>query len=259
MFDEPFARGQSFIHKLDPRIRLLCAGSGIICTALLRHRAAAVYSLLLAVILFILSKPKLKFAFKRILAVNIFILFLWLTVPLSPGGENFVQAGSLGINRRGVELVTLLTLKSNAIALLFLALVATMNVAVLGKALSSLRCPDKLVFLLLFTYRYIHVVLDGWQRLWSAAKLRAFTPGSNVRSYRAFANMLGMTFVQSFTRSGRVYEAMRLRGFSGSFVSAAPFKTAGRDIVFVILLVILLAIIYARDIYGVEHAGSAYF
>jgi cobalt/nickel transport system permease protein len=259
MFDEPFAWGQSFIHKLDPRIRLLCAGLSIICMALLRHGEAAAYGLLLAALLFILSKPRLKIAFKRILSVNIFILFLWLTVPLNQGGENFAQLGTLGINRRGVELVMLLTLKSNAITLLFLALVATMNVAALGKALSSLHCPDKLVFLLLFTYRYIHAALDGWQRLWTAAKLRAFTPKSDAHSYRAFANMLGMTFVQSFARSGRVYESMRLRGFSGNFVSVAPFKTAGRDIAFVILLVILLAIICARNIYGLECADSSCF
>jgi cobalt/nickel transport system permease protein len=247
MFDEPFAWGDSFIHKLDPRIRLFGAGLSIFCTALLQHKVVALYGLLLAVSLFLLSKPALKISCKRILIVNIFILFLWLTVPFSLRGEILMQLGPVSVSKQGVELAELLTIKSNAVLLLFLALIATMNVATLGKALDKLRCPNKLVFLLLCTYRYIHVTMDEWQKVWIAAKLRAFVPKSNLRSYKIFANMLGMTFIQSFERSGRVYEAMLLRGFSGRFLSVAIFKLSFKDIAFILTLFILIAVIFALD------------
>jgi cobalt/nickel transport system permease protein len=253
MFDEPFASKTSCIHKLDPRIRALGAVFSIVCMALLQHRQSALYGLFLAVFLFFLSKPPLKIAFQRILVVNIFILFLWLTVPFSMGGATLTQIGPMHVSRQGVELAELLTLKSNAIVLLFLTLITTMNVATLGKALYSLHCPVKLVFLLLFTYRYIHVVFDEWQKLWIAAKLRAFVPKSNLHSYKVFANMLGMSFVQSFERSGRVYEAMLLRGFSGRFLSTDIFKATVKDSIFLILLCVLAAIIFAFDYFNRGH------
>jgi cobalt/nickel transport system permease protein len=247
MFDEPFAWGKSFIHKLDPRIRLFCAGFAITGIAFLQHRSTAMSALSLALFLFLLSKPGLKFAFKRLVTLNFFILFLWVTVPLNYPGESLVHIGPISVSKQGVELVELLTLKSNAMAVLFLTLAATMNAATLGKALSGMYCPDKLVFLLLFTYRYIHVALDEWQKLRIAAKLRAFTPKSSLRGYRVLANMLWMTFVQSFERSERVYEAMLLRGFSGRFLSAAKFKAGIRDIVFLVALVIIVVMICVAD------------
>jgi cobalt/nickel transport system permease protein len=247
MFDEPFARGGSFVHKLDPRIRLFCAGFGIAGMALLQHRSTAACALFLSLFLLLLSKPRLKFAFKRLVIINFFILFLWFTIPLNYPGESLAQIGPFSISKQGVELAGLLTLKSNAMAVLFMALAATMNVATLGKALGGMYCPDKLVFLLLFTYRYIHVALDEWQKLRVAAKLRVFTPKSSLRGYRVLANMLGMTFVQSFERSERVYEAMLLRGFSGRFLSAAKFEAGMRDIAFLAALVMVVVMICAAD------------
>ena len=89
----------------------------------------------------------------------------------------------------------------------FLALVATMDSPTIGYALERLRFPSKLVFLFLFTYRYLHVIADEWHKLHGAARLRGFAPKTNMHTYRTFGNMLGMVFVHSFDRSVRVYEA----------------------------------------------------
>ena len=69
-----------------------------------------------------------------------------------------------------------MTLKSNAILLAFLALVTTMDSPTMGHALDRLGVPSKLVFLFLFTYRYLHVIADEWQRLTTAARLPRLSP-----------------------------------------------------------------------------------
>lgn len=76
--------------------------------------------------------------------------------------------------RAGVLLTLLVTVKSNAIVMTFLALVATMDSPTIGYALERLRFPSKLVFLFLFTYRYLHVIADEWHKLHVAARLRGF-------------------------------------------------------------------------------------
>ena len=80
-------------------------------------------------------------------------------------------------------LTLLVTIKSNAIVMTFLALVATMDSPTIGYVLERLRFPSKLVFLFLFTYRYLHVIADEWHKLLGAARLRGFAPKTNMHTY----------------------------------------------------------------------------
>lgn len=235
MFDEPFAHGRSLVHGLDPRVRLAMAAFFSVCVALLEEPIAAGSALIPALAILSLSTPPLGLLCKRVALVNIFILFLWLTVPLTMPGTPFLTLGPLTASREGIALVQLATVKSNAILLTFLALVTTMDSPTMGHALDRLGVPSKLVFLFLFTYRYLHVIADEWQRLVTAARLRGFTPRTGMHTYRTIGNLLAMVLVNSFDRSSRVYQAMVLRGFQGRFVSVVRFKARRRDALFAFL------------------------
>ena len=234
MFDEPFARGDSSIHRLDPRVRLATAALFSLCTALLREHAAAATALALAGSTLALSRPPLAVLFRRVAVVNAFVLFLWATVPATMPGETVLTVGPLALSREGLALAGLVTLKSNAILLAFLALVTTMDSPTMGHALDRLGVPPKLAFLFLFTYRYLHVIAEEWQRLVTAARLRGFVPRTGMHSYRTIAHMLAMVLVNSFDRSGRVYQAMVLRGFAGRFASVARFRAGPGDALFIL-------------------------
>ncbi len=235
MFDEPFAHGSTPVHGLDPRVRLAMTGIFSVCVALLREPGTAGAALLMAMAVLALSAPPAGPLCRRVALVNIFVAFLWLTVPLTMPGETIFTLGPLTASREGVALVWLVTLKSNAILLAFMALVTTMDSPTMGHALSRLGVPSKLVFLFLFTYRYLHVIADEWQRLLTAARLRGFTPRTGMHTYRTIGNLLAMVLVNSFDRSGRVYQAMVLRGFEGRFVSVVRFRAQRQDALFAAL------------------------
>ena len=65
--------------------------------------------------------------------------------------------------------------------------------------------------------RYISVLEDEYVRIRRAMKARAFVARSNVHTWRTFGWLVGMLLVRSFERSRRVSNAMRCRGFNGSF------------------------------------------
>ena len=249
MFDEPFAQGDSFIHRLDPRVKVVAAIAAAVCLAALQRPEAAVAALVLSVLLLALSRPPCALALKRLAVVNIFILFMWLTVPATMGGETLWQLGPLTLSRRGTELMCLVTLKCNAIVISLLALLATMSSATLGAALERLHFPAKLTFLFLFVYRYIHVAAAEWRTLRNAARLRGFAPRTDMHSYRTIGCLLGMTFVCGFERAGRVYEAMLLRGFAGHFQTLASFRLGVADVVFAASVALGLASIIFYDFY----------
>lgn len=241
MFEEPFAHGASFLHRLDPRVRLGIVALAAVCLAVLRNAGSALAALVLAGGLLAVGRPPWGWVTKRVCAVNTFTLFLWLTVPFFSGGESLPVWGSVTISRSGVALAAQVTVKANAMLFLFLALAASMDFPTLGHALARLRVPSKLVFLFLFTYRYVHVIADEWGRLRTAARLRGFRPRTDRHSYRTIGNMLGMVFVRSSERAVRVYEAMLLRGFSGRFHSVAVFRACPRDLVFALAALLCLA------------------
>lgn len=225
------------------------AGLFSLCTAVLREPLAAGAALALSMAILGLSRPPLKQLCKRVALVNVFVLFLWLTVPLTMPGAPLLTLGPLTASHEGIALVWLATLKSNAILLTFLALVATMDSPTMGHALERLGVPTKLVFLFLFTYRYLHVIADEWQRLTTAARLRGFSPRTGMHTYRTIGNMLAMVLVNSFDRSGRVYQAMILRGFQGRFASVVQFRTQARDALFAFMWMTATACIVLMDLF----------
>ncbi len=232
MFDEPFARGRSWVHALDPRLRLSIALLFSCILALASTWQQAAWGLVAALILLACSRPPLRPLLRRLAAVNLFLLFLWLTVPWSMAGLTAFHIGGLRCSWAGLQLLCLITLKANAITLLFIACVATMPASRFGHALHALHVPAKLVFLFLFTYRGIFLLADEWQRLKIALRLRGFVAASNLHSYRTLGYLLGLTLVRGMDRAGRIHQAMLLRGFNGSFTSLTSFAFTRLDAFF---------------------------
>lgn len=236
MFDQPFARGPSLIHTLDPRVRLVTAAGSAVCLALLHTREAACAGLGMGAILLLLSRPPWRAALRRLLAVNAFLLFLCLLTPFSVAGTAALHLGPLPATWEGLELSLLLWLKSNALALFFLALIATIPVPTTGYALQRLHCPAKLVFLFLFAGRYLHDVAEEWQTMLTAARLRGFRARTDAHTYRTLASLLGLLLLRGYDRARRVHEAMLLRGFRQRFACVTPFQARPRDAVFALVL-----------------------
>jgi cobalt/nickel transport system permease protein len=237
---EPFSEGDSLIHRLDPRGRILVAAGFTVLVAISTNHAAALGGVALAAIWLALARLPLKKVLFRLLAVNGFIFFLWLVLPFSYPGEAVWRLGPLAASREGLLFTGLITLKSNAMIMALIALIATMPVVTLGQALQEVRLPAKLCHLLLFTYRYLYVFEQEYQRLVQAMKIRGFRPGTNLHTYRSYAYLAAMLLVRSYDRAERVFQAMLCRGFQGKFYTLRTFAWSRRDLVFLAAAVPLL-------------------
>jgi len=243
MATEVFAAGDSLIHRLDPRIRVIVATLAAVLVALAHSPVVALGGLLLAVVGLGLARLDWRQVTWRLFAVNGLIIFLWLVLPFSQPGAPALHLGPLTATWPGVELAGLLTLKSNAIILTIIVLVATIPVTTLGQALHHLHLPDKLCHLLLFTYRYLHVLEQEYHRLQQALKVRGFVPRTGLHTYRTYAYLVAILLVRSCDRAERVYQAMLCRGFQGRFYSLRQFALGRRDIVFLMATLPPLALL----------------
>jgi cobalt/nickel transport system permease protein len=239
MITEPFAVGNSWIHKTDPRLKIIFATLYSFIIALSDKFPALITGLLISIGLVALSGLNIRQVSRRVAVVFGFLLLLWGLLPLTYEGPALYRLGPLDFTRPGIMLSALITLKSISILLAFMALVGTMTFATLGHALDRLHISGKLVHLFLLTYRYIFVIEQEYQRLLRAARMRSFRPGTNMHSYRTYAYIIGMLFVRASARARRVHQAMICRGFKGRFYCMQEFSSAGCDRVFLTLMVLI--------------------
>ena len=245
MHFEEFSLGSSFIHRLDPRIKIISALLFSSVVAVVDRFPVMAAALAVSGAMLLPARLHLDRVGRRLLLVNTFVLFIWLVVPFTYHGQTLFQIGPLSASREGLRLSLAITLKSNTIVLAVIALLATSPVFTLVHALRHLYVPDKLVNLFFFTYRYFQVIHGEYLRLRSAMRIRCFQPTTNRHTYRSLAYLLGMLLVRSFDRSERVYQAMLCRGFKGRFWLLTHFTMGRADFAFLGAIIAVTALLAA--------------
>ncbi|MEX0603537.1 MAG: cobalt ECF transporter T component CbiQ [Marinobacter sp.] len=208
---------QSWLTQRDPRTRVITAVLFSLATVSLDHLGLLTTALIIAVSTALAAGLRPLLLLKRIAALETFMLVMLGLLPFTTPGAPVFSVGALTASEEGLTLALTIILKANAVVLMLLALVGTLEPVVLGHALARLRIPAKLVHLFLLTVRYISVLHDEYQSLRRAMRARAFTPRSNFHTWRSLGNLLGMLLVRSLERSQRVMAAMKCRGFDGRF------------------------------------------
>lgn len=235
---EEFAKGSSFIHRLDPRVKFLTIIPSVFIIAAMKTITASLAALIISLFLVLLAQIDLKKLFVRLLTVNVFIVFLWIFLPFHYPGEAIFQIGSLTATKEGFMHVLSITLKSNAIVILTIVILGTSEVFALAHALIHLRIPKKLVLLFFFFYRYITVMHNEYIKMKKAIAIRCFKPKSNFHTYRTYAYLVGMLIIRSFDRSRRIYNAMLCRGFRNNFPIMSHFEFKKVDVILSALIII---------------------
>ena len=242
MIIEEVAGGDSLLKRLDPRVKIAVALFFSVVVAVSNRFLVLGSALAVSLGIVLTARIPEREIIRRLLPVNTLILFLWLFLPFTIAGRPLFSFGLLVGTVEGVLYAVRISIKSNAIMLMLIALVASTPIFTLGHAMHELRIPKKLVHLFFFTYRYLHVMHREYVRLVNSMKARGFNPGTNLHTYKTFAYMVGILLVKSFDRAQRVHNAMLCRGFKGNLYSLSELSIKKIDIVSFILMtaVILL-------------------
>jgi len=238
MIENTLAQGSSPIHRLDPRIRIIVSFFLSITAAVCDNLIIALGYLIISLALTLSARLPVKVLAKRLKPLFWFLLMFWIFLPLTFKGDIIFQYGWVSVSLPGILLSARITLKSIAILLIFSSLIATMPVASLGAGLHLLKVPDKMVFMLLMTHRYIDVIQGEYLRLLRAARFRGFKPGTNLHSYKTYAYLAGMLFVRASFRARRVYQAMLCRGFQEKFHTLDVYPPNGLNYLFLCLMLL---------------------
>jgi len=167
-------------------------------------------------------------------------------MPLTVSGDEIASFYFLSVSKEGIELAFLIALRATSAVLLIFPMIGTAKLSVTMKALGELKVPNKLIQMFIFAYRYIFIFIDELERMFTAAKARAFKEKTNLQTLKTVGNIVGMLFVRSYDRSRRVYNAMLARGYTGRLKIFHEFDLCGTDLLkgFIIIgLAILLQVL----------------
>lgn len=235
-----YKAGQSLIHRLDPRVKVVVTGLYIVSNVVLPDGAWLAFGLAWVLILWAsrLTDLGVGYAFKRSFVALPFALAAVtaiFAVPGRPLGAWDLGPWHLVATDAGLIRFVSIVVRSWLSVQMAILLTATTPFPDLMHALRHLRVPQPLVAIVSFMYRYLFVLADEAMRLLRAREARSARPaeggggGSILWRARVAGNMAGQLFLRSYERSDRVYKAMQARGYTGRFHILDPHEMEGQD------------------------------
>lgn len=222
--DSPLARW-------DARWKLAAVLLAIVGVGVLRNPLPSGVAFLLAVLLVLFGQVPVRILLSRGLVLLFAVAPALIIVPFTT--ENGPLA-AVGIG-----------LRAFAVGTLAIALVHTAPLARTFAAAHALYVPGVLVQITQLAHRYSQLLFGELRRVRVAMRARGFRPGPTAHTYRTLGSAAGSLLVRGGDRAERVADAMRTRGFDGTYRPAVPFRTTPFDVVgFAAVLLAFAALVF---------------
>lgn len=218
--------GDSFIHTMDPRAKLIASFYfiGIIFLA----NNWQTYAILAVFTLFaiFLSKVNIRFFIRGIKPLIWLILFtVALQMLFTQGGEVYFDWGIFSITEYGV--INGLFIFCRFVLIIFMSTLLTLTtppldlsdaIEYLLRPLKVVRFPVHEVSLMLsIALRFVPTLMDETEKIMNAQRARGvdFGEGNLIQKMKAVVPLLIPLFVSSFNRAEDLATAMEARGYQG--------------------------------------------
>jgi cobalt/nickel transport system permease protein len=230
----------TFIHRLDPRIKLIVTLLFLFTViSFSKYEIAALLPFFLyPMLLMTIGEIPFMFILKKVILVSPFAVFIGIFNPLLDSGQVLIFNG-LTISAGWLSFFSILV-KFTLTVSTALLLVATTSFPGVCHALRQLGLPSLFVSQLLFLYRYIFVLMEETMRIVRARNMRSFE--QRGKGIRVFVRLVGVLFIRTIERAERVYYAMLSRGFQGDMPTLKRFHIKTGDIVFALSVAVFLYI-----------------
>lgn len=235
-----FKSGESLIHRLGPRVKVVVTVLFIVSNVLLPDGAWLAFLLAWGLLLLVSALAALGagYALKRSFVALPFALAAVTAIFAIPGRP--IATWTLGpwdlvATDAGLIRFVSIVIRSWLSVQMAILLTATTQFPDLMHALRHLRVPQLLVAVVSFMYRYLFVLSDEALRLLRAREARSARlaegggGGSVAWRARVAGNMAGQLFLRSYERSDRVYNAMLARGYTGQYLTLNPHVMRSTD------------------------------
>jgi cobalt/nickel transport system permease protein len=242
-FIDRFAMGDSPIHRLDARAKLLAVlAYTVVLISFHRYAVADLAPMaILPLALLWFGRVPVWFGLRRVVILSPFILMLVLMSPFYDRVPHAVTFGPWRYTVSGGWLTAAdITVKFGLGVLALTALMCTTRFALLLEAMRRLGMPQMIVMQLGFLYRYIFVLIDEAIRVRRARDFRGAALAPAGRRLAVVGGVIGMLFARTLDRSQRIHLAMAARGYRGEPHNLSQLRFTASDAAFLMAVVVYL-------------------
>jgi cobalt/nickel transport system permease protein len=229
---DTLAYRDSWVHKLDPRIKLLTTLIFIITVASFdKYTVSGLLPFFIFPLTLILGgRLPAKFLLNKLLLVAPFAVLIGIFNPLLDQ-ETMLQIGSWNISGGWVSFLSILLRFALTISSA-LILIATCSFPGICMALEKLGAPRIFTVQLLLLYRYLFVLIEEAIRMVRARALRSFN-GRGL-GIKVFCQMISQLLLRTLDRAQRIHLAMLCRGFDGNIRTSRTLAIGQQEIIFLL-------------------------
>jgi cobalt/nickel transport system permease protein len=169
-------------------------------------------------------------------------------MPLTVDGQVIAQHHGITVTMEGLQYSSLVIIRALSAVTLVLIMLGTTRFDITIKALYMLKMPGALIQMLMFTYRYIFVIMDEFQRMWEAMESKGFKLKANKYGLSVLGNIIGMLIIKSYDRAQRVYQSMIAKGYTGNPGTMVNFKLQAKDYAIALPLIFIALFMHTYQV-----------
>lgn len=215
---------KNFLNKIHPVIRLILPFIFVVPFLILDDIFLIYTILLITLTIILIFRINLIRILSRLKSIIPFILLITIFLPLYVGETIAFQINfgiKINIYSEGISLAYLMFFRIFGSVFVFMAFFSTLTYSEFIEALTKLRFPSLFVGSFIIMLHYIPILANSNRKILEAQELRGKKITTYWQKLKTHAFIMGKTIVMNMERSEKLYESLKMRGFSGklTFVS----------------------------------------
>lgn len=218
--------GDSWIHKLDPRTKLMGTMFFILIIFLANNWITYGLLFLFTLVALKLSGLRLSFFLKGLRPlIGLIFLTVLLQIFFTAGETVYFSWGIFQLTKEGIvsgafifSRFVMIILMSTLMTLTTMPLSLTDALEYLMHPLNTIKVPvHEIALMLSIALRFVPTLMDETEKIMNAQRARGtdFGEGSLIQQMKAIVPLLVPLFISSFNRAEELANAMEARGYRG--------------------------------------------
>lgn len=250
-----YVPGDSYIHKLDPRVKIIISIVFIINLFIVNNFPGYIFIVAFILSAIFISKVKIRYFYKGLKPIFILLIITAILNLFMSSGETLLwQWKFLKIYKEGVELAAFMILRLLFLIMGTTLLTLTTSPIELTDGLENLLSPLKkigvpaheLAMMMTIALRFIPTLMDETDKIMKAQMSRGadFESGNITKRAKNLVPLLVPLFISSFRRADELAMAMESRCYRGGSgrTRMKILKFTNKDFVAAFLTLILVVL-----------------
>jgi len=242
---------KTLLNEVHPLVRMILPFIFVL-PFLLIDNIYLIYTFILITFFFsLVARLPLLRIFSRLKNIIPFIILITIFIPFYVG-ETIILRIEIGITiniyKEGLSRAFFLFMRIFGATFIFMSFFSSLTYSEFIEALTTMRLPSFFVGSFIIMLHYIPIIASSNKKILEAQELR----GKKITNYweklKAHGYAMGKSLVANMERSEKLYESLKMRGFTGKLTFASR-KIKIIDIMLLLLfLVITVSLIYVINL-----------